>query len=148
MSSLADRQAALVEALVAGGPPPPGFDRDRLAAAGAALRRKRADEAAHAWPELAAALGPQWRVRFDAWARDRRPGGALRDGWDLARSIAAELPVPARVELALRECRWRYDGTRPPTDRLLPRFRLVDGVIVGCLLGRSGTWNLRRATGV
>ena len=41
MSSLEDRQAALVRALVDGTQPPPGFDRDALAAASEVLARKR-----------------------------------------------------------------------------------------------------------
>ncbi|MDF3306672.1 hypothetical protein P3H15_16720 [Rhodococcus sp. T2V] len=41
MTGLADRQAALVRALVASGEPPEGFDRDALDAASKALLRKR-----------------------------------------------------------------------------------------------------------
>ena len=58
--TLAERQAALVAALVAGAPDPPGFDPARLAAARRALLRKRAGEAAKHWPVLAASLGPRW----------------------------------------------------------------------------------------
>ena len=61
---LAERQAALVAALVAGGPAPAGFDPAALAAAGAALLRKRAGEVARHWPLLAAGLGPQWSATF------------------------------------------------------------------------------------
>ena len=41
MTGLADRQAALVRALVASGEPPEGFDRDALDTASKALLRKR-----------------------------------------------------------------------------------------------------------
>ncbi|QSE95824.1 hypothetical protein JWS13_25610 [Rhodococcus pseudokoreensis] len=41
MTGLADRQAALVRALVASGEPPEGFDRDALETASKALLRKR-----------------------------------------------------------------------------------------------------------
>jgi hypothetical protein len=117
--SLADQQAELVAALVAGGPLPPGFDPARVGAAREALLRKRSGEVAAAWPVLAASLGPQWTVVFRDWARDRAPNGALRDGWDLARQLAAQarLPEPAVVELRDREARWRYDGISAPRHR-------------------------------
>ena len=60
--TLAARQAALVAALVAGAPDPPGFDPARLAAARRALLRKRAGEAAKHWPVLAASLGHAGRL--------------------------------------------------------------------------------------
>jgi hypothetical protein len=41
VTGLADRQAALVRALVASGEPPEGFDRDALDTASKALLRKR-----------------------------------------------------------------------------------------------------------
>jgi hypothetical protein len=47
---LAERQAALVAALVAGAPDPPGFDPVRLAATRRALLCKRAGEAAKTAP--------------------------------------------------------------------------------------------------
>jgi hypothetical protein len=47
---LAAEQAALVRALVDGGPVPAGFDPDRVRATAAALARKRAHEVARAWP--------------------------------------------------------------------------------------------------
>ncbi|MFD1236157.1 hypothetical protein ACFQ34_22935, partial [Pseudonocardia benzenivorans] len=59
-AGLAARQAALVDALVAGAPVPDGFDPVRLATTRRALLRKRAGEAARHWPLLAAALGPGW----------------------------------------------------------------------------------------
>jgi len=52
-AGLAARQAELV----AGGPVPSGFDPGRLAVARRAMLRKRAGEAAAAWPLLAASLG-------------------------------------------------------------------------------------------
>ncbi|OLB73394.1 MAG: hypothetical protein AUI14_26515 [Actinobacteria bacterium 13_2_20CM_2_71_6] len=118
---LADEQAALVAALVAGGELPAGFDAARVGIARDALLRKRAGEVAAAWPLLAAHLGTQWTVVFAGWARNRPPGGALRDGWDLARALAAagRLPTGAAGELRARERRWRYDGVRPPRRRTL-----------------------------
>lgn len=116
---LASHQAALVASLVAGGPPPPGFDVRLLDATRAALLRKRSGEAAAAWPVLAATFGPQWTAAFTAFAAGRPPVGALRDGWDLARSLDArgELAQAAATELRERERRCRYDGAQPPVPR-------------------------------
>jgi hypothetical protein len=106
--TLADDQAALVAALVAGGGSPPGFDTARLDATRAALLRKRAGEVAAAWPALAAGVGPRWPVAFARWAAGRPPAGALRDGRDFARHLAevGALPAAARAELRARERRW------------------------------------------
>jgi len=87
--SLQERQAAVVAALVAGAPAPPGFDTHRVRATATALLRKRTGEVAAAWPLLAAALGADWSASFGAWAAGRPPAGALRDGWDFARSLTA-----------------------------------------------------------
>jgi hypothetical protein len=122
---LAEQQLALVEALVAGAPAPPGFDDRLFHAAKSSLLNKRAGEVAHAWPHLAAALGPQWRQRFRAWAAGRPPHGSLCDGFDFARYLAASGNLPpgrAVTELADREGFWRYDGDSPPRRRRLPRF--------------------------
>ncbi len=124
-AALAERQAALVAALVAGEPDPAGFDAVRLAAARRALLRKRAGEAAKAWPVLAASLGARWASTFAAHHAGRAPGGALRDGWDLARALRAELTTDAAAELAEREALLRYDGVEPPRPRPRGRVRLA-----------------------
>jgi len=90
---LAERQAALVAALLGAGTPA-GFDATLIEAARTALARKRAGQVAGAWPALAAALGPDWNTEFAAWARrawaaGHPPGGSLRDGWDFARALTA-----------------------------------------------------------
>ena len=128
---LAARQAALVGALVAGEPDPPGFAPDRLAAARRALLRKRAGAAAAVWPRLAASLGPDWSVRFAASVGDRPPTGALVEGWDLARALRrrGELGDAAAVELAEREVTLR----RTPAGhahRRLPAARRAAGRLV------------------
>jgi hypothetical protein len=100
---LAADQAALVRALVGGGPLPGGFDPDRVRATSAALARKRAREAARAWPVLAAELGEEFTEAFLAHAARRPPparGGALADGLAFADALArrGRLPANARVE--------------------------------------------------
>jgi hypothetical protein len=112
---LAAEQAALVRALVGGGPVPGGFDPGRVAATSAAVARKRAREVARAWPVLAADLGEGFTGRFLADAARRPPpgrGGALADGLAFAEALAGEgrLPDSARVErLAARA----HLSTRP-----------------------------------
>jgi hypothetical protein len=125
---LAARQAELVAALVAGGPLPAGLDPVRVEAARRALLRKRAAEAARAWPLLAAALGPDWVAVFGADRTGTEPVGGLRDGWDLARRLRGrgELPARAAGELAAREGALRYDGrSAPRLRRLAPLRRAV-----------------------
>jgi hypothetical protein len=121
--NLADDQARLVAVLVTGAPLACGFDAERVRIAREALLDKRRGEVAARWPVLAASLGPRWTMVFRDWAWDRAPGGALRDGWDLARHLsgAGRLPEAARAELAARQCCWHYDGVRPPRPRLLNR---------------------------
>ena len=76
---LAARQAALVAALVAGAQVPAGLDAERVRIQAAALLRKRGRSAAHAQPELAAALGRQFSAAFAAYATDRPKQGCPAD---------------------------------------------------------------------
>lgn len=123
--SLAQRQAELVAALVAGGPEPAGFDPARLSATRRALLRKRAGAAARAWPALAAALGDEWQQTFARYRAGVPPVGALRDGWDIARALRAggRLGPEASAELRMREEQLRYDGVTEPRPRLRHRIR-------------------------
>ncbi|NUO57866.1 MAG: hypothetical protein HOV71_20495 [Hamadaea sp.] len=136
--SLADRQAALVAALVAGGAPPPDFDATRVDAVREQLLRKRAGEVARAWPAVAASLGPSWYATFRAWADGRPPQGSFRDGWDFARSQST-LDASAAAELRLRDIHWSYDGRTPPRRRSRPA-RLARTLIMrfGKRSGRQG----------
>ncbi len=138
MSSLAERQAALVQALTAGRPVPDGFDGARVEAARVALLRKRAGEVAARWPMLAAGVGPRWKAEFARWASTRPTRGSLRDGWDLARELVhrRELPAIAAVELAEREAVLRYDGASAPVPRRGPALRSVAGTVVLQIGGR------------
>ncbi|WP_084216473.1 hypothetical protein [Pseudonocardia spinosispora] len=138
-STLAQAQAALVSALVAGGPLPTGFDTDRVAVAQHALRRKRAGEVARVWPILAASLGDAWIPCFCRWSAGKPPRGSLRDGWDLARELADrdQLSPRAARELAFRDTVMRYDGRRDPRRRMLPTIRRVPGGLAFGALGRG-----------
>jgi hypothetical protein len=118
VSTLAERQAALVATLVAGAPVPPGFDARLVGVARTALLRKRAGEVERHWPVLAASFRGEWKAKFAAWADGRPSNGSLRDGWDFARSRT--LSGAAAAELAEREALWVYDGTSAPTRRPRP----------------------------
>jgi hypothetical protein len=138
MTSLAQRQAALVAALTAGTAVPPGFDARLVEAARVALLRKRAGEVARQWPELAWALRAEWHRQWSAWAATRPTQGSLRDGWDLARELAdrGTLPAEAGPELAAREATLRYDGTTAPQPRRLPAVRRAAGSVAVQIAGR------------
>lgn len=111
---LADRQAALLRALVADGPTPAGFDADRIAVTARGLRRKRARVVAHVYPALRAL--PDFESRYADWAERRVPGSAADDGADFALALGPELPMAVAAQLVAARRR-----------RLL---RVRDGVVV------------------
>lgn len=117
MTSLAERQAALVAALVAGAPIPDGFDPRLVDTARRALLRKRSGEVARHWPLLAASFGTGWPAVFAEWADGRPTRGSFQDGLELARSRT--LTGAAAEELAAREAALR-PGLR---QRLRRAFR-------------------------
>jgi hypothetical protein len=122
MNGLAERQLALVNALVIGAPVSSGFDAGLVMAARNALLSKRAGEVARMWPMLAASFGPSWPTAFTSWAASRPTQGSLRDGWDFARSVP--LTDAAAAELAQREAHFRYDGRSVPRHRSGPMAAL------------------------
>ncbi|HYN17257.1 MAG TPA: hypothetical protein VEY96_04110 [Actinomycetes bacterium] len=127
---LAAEQAALVRALVDGGPVPGGFDPGRVRATSAALARKRAREVARAWPVLAAELGQDFPGRFLADAARRPPpasGGALADGLAFASALARQrrLSPDARVERMLAAARLSTRPARLAATLAGPPRRLV-----------------------
>jgi hypothetical protein len=136
-AELAARQAALIAALVIGAEVPEGIDAERLAVTCRALLRKRAGEVAAAWPLLAASVGQGWTANFTEWAPRHPPQGSLRDGWDLARDLAAAgaLAPRGQEELAAKEVTWRYNGRATPKRRRLPALRRVPGGVVVQLAG-------------
>ncbi|WP_329102098.1 hypothetical protein OG792_22915 [Micromonospora sp. NBC_01699] len=135
---LAARQAELVAALVSGAPVPTGFDTRLVGAARDALLNKRAGDVGRHWPMLAAGLGAAWLPTFRTFAANRPTTGSLRDGWELARELAAagRLPGPAAEELAVREATWRYDGASNPRPRRGPALGRAGGTLVVRVAGR------------
>ncbi|PXX65493.1 hypothetical protein DFR70_104557 [Nocardia tenerifensis] len=102
---LSERQAALVAALVAGGPLPDGFEAGAVAAAARALLRKRADEVARRYPLLAHACGADFTARFVAWAAERPKTSTATD----ATAFAEYTGIPGGPSgLGPRRSRWLF----------------------------------------
>ncbi len=112
-AGLADRQVALVRALVAGGPAPDGFDPDILAVTTNAVLRKRAREVAQRFPRLVRDCGPEFTTRYITWAHARPKIGTEADAVAFARDSG--LPAPARST-----GRWWRILRRPGRRRGLP----------------------------
>lgn len=124
---LAARQAALIRALVAGGPVPDGFDPARVRATSEALARKRARQVVKAWPALA--LDPQFTQAFLSYATGSPlppTGGALADGLAFADRLASagHLDGDARVERLAARSRLQ------PRRGYQPRRGLFCGAVI------------------
>lgn len=140
------QQAAVLAALVAGAPDPAAFDDGRLASTRDALLRKRAREAAQAWPELSLCVGTAYEERFVRWATDvpfPAEGGAHADGFGFAaRAVGRrELDTRARLELLDGSARYRCgsDGVA----------RVRRGPWAGAVLTPDGlalAWSRRRGS--
>jgi len=118
---LAQAQRELVRALGVGGPVPEGFDAERVHEAARSLMNKRRRGVERSWPRLAAALGEDFRSRFEAWARTHPLGveaSTLADGRRFAQALldAGDFPDAAREELFTFDVRFRLGE-----DSLLPR---------------------------
>lgn len=109
-------QAALLSALVAGTPPPEGFDARRLGVQTRALAAKRADVVAKVAPELPEILGTGYRAAYLDYAKSR----PMRDGYRRdALDFAEYLLVAGRPEDPVAHRRlthWWQDraAARPP----------------------------------
>lgn len=102
---LARRQAELLDALLAGGPPPAGFDPFRLAVEADALRAKRRRIAQTLRSDLVAALEGRFTELFAAYARahPRRTGvSARQDAAEFERWLIDRGDLPRRP----RRRRW------------------------------------------
>ncbi len=110
---LALAQAELLAALVGGGPPPAGFDVDRLRVQSEALAAKRARVLAKVAPELPEILGSGYRAAARRHA-ERHPltGGYHEDAVAFVRQLLAD-GGPAD-DPAVRERLTRWLGARSP----------------------------------
>lgn len=121
---LARAQEELLAALVAGAPPPAGFDPVRLEVQRRALAAKRAAVIAKVAPELPEILGAQYRPAFLGYARGRPlTGGYRRDALDFAAHLLAR-GLPDDPGARGRLSRWWQDraGPRPPGTGPLSRL--------------------------
>lgn len=75
---LAEQQATLLKALLAGGEIPPGFDEDRVQAERIVLRNKRRWVTDFIRPDLRRELGPRFAELFDAYAETRPRAEGVR----------------------------------------------------------------------
>ncbi|QZS53013.1 hypothetical protein COO55_18765 [Rhodococcus opacus] len=98
VTGLAGRQAALVRALVAGGEPPEGFDRDAIDTASKALLRKRSGEVGAHLPHVRAALGDRFFALFADWAEGTPKGSTHADAEAFTAHLESigHLPEPSR----------------------------------------------------
>ncbi|CAM3828224.1 hypothetical protein [Smaragdicoccus niigatensis] len=101
---LAKQQEALVAALVAGGPPPAGFDSLALQATAVALLNKRAGEVAHRAPDLTYQLGAEFAARFREWASSRPKTTTAADTVSFRDHLISEgiIPPPEKSRRSLR----------------------------------------------
>lgn len=109
-AELAARQAALLDALLAGGPGPEGFDQARLAVQAEALRAKRRRVVAALRPDLPHLLGTRFGALFDEYAdgHPRRTGTGAADD---AAAFAGWLAERGETDRAMpRRRRWRRRG--------------------------------------
>ncbi|TQF17045.1 hypothetical protein FJV41_05050 [Myxococcus llanfairpwllgwyngyllgogerychwyrndrobwllllantysiliogogogochensis] len=109
---LAQAQAELVKALGVGAPVPSGFDTARVLAASESLLHKRRRGVERAWPSLAAALGTDFRARFEPWARAHPMSvepDSLAEGRRFAASLQEEGRLPPSMSGVLMDfdARWR-----------------------------------------
>ncbi|WP_103350496.1 hypothetical protein [Amycolatopsis sp. CA-128772] len=79
-AELARRQAELLQALLADGPPPPGFDPSRLKVEATVLRRKHGRVLAYQRPELTEALGDRYGPLFAEFNEGRPKKATERSG--------------------------------------------------------------------
>ncbi|MFJ1748406.1 DUF692 domain-containing protein [Streptomyces sp. NPDC088116] len=113
---LALGQTALLSALVAGAPVPPGFDPRRLDVQSRALAAKRADVIAKVAPELPEILGAGYRPAFLAYAAHRpMSAGYRRDALDFTEHLLID-GRPERSAARRRLTLWWEEraGARPP----------------------------------
>src|SRR5262249_34324783 len=124
----AERQAALVRAVVTGCGAPPGFDPEQVEAVADVLLRQRPRAVARARPALAHALGPEFEAAFAEYASASpvpHEPDAIADGLAFACTLEfRRLDDAAQRENVLARARWaiRSGRARP---RLLPFIGIV-----------------------
>ena len=103
---LASRQAELLNALLANGPAPAGFDEQRLGVERRALLSKRRGIVRMLGPAVADELGDRFRPLFDAYALEnpRRAGSRARED---AAAFAEWCRASGELSVK-RKARWKF----------------------------------------
>ncbi|GHH63631.1 hypothetical protein [Lentzea cavernae] len=103
---LASQQTELLNALLANGPAPAGFDEQRLGVERRALLSKRRSIARMLGPAVADELGDRFRPLFDAYAVEhpRRAGSRARED---AAAFAEWCRASGELQ-EKREVRWKF----------------------------------------
>lgn len=125
---LAEAQFALLSALVADAPPPPGFDPRRLDVQRRALLAKRLGVVRKINPELAEILADDFRDLFLGYARSRpMTDGYRRDALDFARHLLRTDAVtdPDRARRLTAWLAGRTGPAAPPPGRVRRRVAAV-----------------------
>lgn len=101
---LAERQAELLQALLAGGDAPAGFDAERLRVEADVLRNKQGKLVAYLRPDLAEALGERFRALFGEYTASNPKTDTIR-----ARAYADAFAdwLVERGEVTKPKRRWR-----------------------------------------
>lgn len=135
---LAERQRALLDALVIGASAPEGFDREHLARSGEALIGKRARMIEKTWPGLAGALGESLRARFRSYALEHplTTDDRVDDGRKFAEFLLRRRELPSAAAPMLLAVRLR-------TGWPFRALRIGGGVWAGVRLPLVGVRILR-----
>ncbi|WP_328320415.1 DUF692 domain-containing protein [Streptomyces sp. NBC_00388] len=132
---LAVAETALLSALVAGTPPPEGFDARRLGVQSRALAAKRADVVSHVAPELPVLLGAGYRPAFLAYATSRPlSGGYRRDALDFAEQLL-DAGQPADAAARRRLALWWQERAAPRRPTRAARFARAARTRIGRTYG-------------
>lgn len=121
---LAHAQNELLSALITGGPPPDGFDPERLRVQRRALLVKRANVLTKVAPEPAEILAGDFRDLFFAYARTRpMTDGYHRDATDFVRHLLDTGQPPDAERRELLTAWWVERTAPPPAPGRLGRLR-------------------------
>ncbi|MGW4486124.1 hypothetical protein ACWEOE_20060 [Amycolatopsis sp. NPDC004368] len=102
---LAARQAALLDALLTGAAPPPGFTPERLRLEADVLLTKRRRLVAYLRPDLEEALGERFSTLFGAYAVEQPKTDTIR-ARDYADAFAGWLTARGELPEQPRRRRW------------------------------------------
>ena len=128
---LAQEQQALLNALIAEGACPPGYELDAVALTRQSLISKRLREVGIAWPMFDSILTTEWRKQFQSFAQTNPPpkGGPIEDGYCfLANWNHRSFTLPAQNAMLNHELKRSSEGWILVFRRTPGLWRLVIGL--------------------